>query len=461
LGNDRGRLGVKMTYRYIKKIREKKICPICNKEFLTKKGQVTCSTHCSQVNYRKLHPKLQKNRYRLDNQKREKVCKWCKKPFYDMSYANTKKFCCENHSRKYYKEHILKPIHFELKKIRCIICKNYFLPERSIRSDLPFCSKECIIKHLLKFDELGYILGVIASDGFITNNKKQLGMTVKDKDYAEYFCSCLNKIFPSQKIIRVLPHSDGRYRVYLTRIKIVQALSSLFDNKTTTFNWIVPKIVLENKKLAKQFLNGFFDGEATVNTQREKYVSIQCYSANENGLREVGKLLSLFKINYTTSKLNRKGVSFISRKDNNKTYSSKSDIYAICINKFEDIKRFYNQIGFKIKRKQDKLKIFVENFTYEVLPWNEEDSELLKNKSLTARELSKKLDVTINRIKNRRRFLGISFWKAIYWTPEQTKMLKDNYGEINNQELSIIIGKPVHCLISKMCRLRKTNENNQ
>lgn len=307
---------------YIKKEKIKSICPICNKEFLGKKGQITCSNHCSQLNYSHLHPKPKVDRYRLDNPKRDKICPFCNILFRDNSRQNSMKFCCEEHSNRYYKKNIAMPKYYKSRETSCIVCKDIFIPKRYLQTDLPFCSKECMI--ISKFVKFSY-------------------MIIKDEDY---------------------PHSDGRFRVYCTRTFINEVINSLLNNKNKTYNWTIPNI-LENKKMVAQFLSGFFDGEGTVNISKKRYISIQCYSVNENGLKEVGKLLSEFNIHYTTSRLNRKGLQICLNK---KICYGKSDIYAIIISKYNDINRFYNQIGFKIKRKNDKIKKFLETFEYEKVP---------------------------------------------------------------------------------------------
>lgn len=343
-----------MKKAYIKKEKTKKICPVCNKEFWGKEGQISCSNHCSQLNYSRLHPKPKKDRYRLNNPKRDKICPFCNISFRDNSRQNNMEYCCEEHSKKCYKNNIFKPRYFELNKIYCIICNAYFLPSGGVKSDLPICSKQCVVHHLTKFNELGYILGVIASDGFL--NDKQMGMTVKDKDYAEKFQFCLKKIFPSLEF-KLCTHSDGRFRVYCTRLKIVQALNLIFESKTKTYNWIVPKIILNNKEMARQFLGGFFDGEGTV--MGKKYISIQGYSVNKDSLNTIAELLNNFNIKSTYSKLNRKNKPFFSIKDD-KIYYGKEDIHVIAISKLCYVKRFYEEIGFKIKRKSDKLKEYIE-----------------------------------------------------------------------------------------------------
>lgn len=96
-------------------------------------------------------------------------------------------------------------------------------------------------------------------------------------------------------------------------------------------NWILSS----SKNIKREFLKAFFDDEGSIVPQGKKGI-IKLYSINKYGLKQVQKILLEFNIN---SELNS-------------GYGAKRNVYALLI---KDLKKFYNEIGFNLERKQKKL----------------------------------------------------------------------------------------------------------
>jgi DNA-binding transcriptional regulator WhiA len=107
---------------------------------------------------------------------------------------------------------------------------------------------------------------------------------------------------------------------------------------------IIRNLVLQDVELASSYIKGLMAGEGTVYNKRSKYVRIEMKNPGE--INYVKKLLNLLGIKYTHHiRSNRKNMEnlYIGGKDN--------------------IKRYYELIGFgSHKKRQKKLKELVESY---------------------------------------------------------------------------------------------------
>lgn len=212
--------------------------------------------------------------------------------------------------------------------------------------------KHKIPENLKLNEELSYILGVIAGDGYIDyNNKRQtyyIGLSAVDKDFVEEFRKILADFF------KITPTNEFREKrsekwnsQYITRLCSKEACD--FINSIGDFrkdNWRIPKIIKESKKSIKcAFIRGFFDSEGEID---EKIGRIGATSMNLKGLLEIKELLGSINIRST----------IIKRKDPRPNTSQK---YVLRIHDKNSIRLFYELIGFTIQRKQNILKEYCLN----------------------------------------------------------------------------------------------------
>lgn len=199
-------------------------------------------------------------------------------------------------------------------------------------------------------EDLSYILGVIAGDGFLSYDNErrryQIGLSAVDKDFVDTFRQILFRYFEIKptnefKKIKIKNWNDQ----YITRLCSKEACD--FINKIGDFkkdNWNVPKIIRDSSNNIKcAFIKGFFDSEGEID---KKIGRVGATSMNLKGLEEIGNLLQNLGIKYTV----------IKKKDTRPNTSQK---YSLRIHDKISIKLFYELIGFTIQRKQNILKEFL------------------------------------------------------------------------------------------------------
>jgi len=183
--------------------------------------------------------------------------------------------------------------------------------------------------------ELGYILGVIYGDGCI--GKYVVKLKVKDLDFAETF---------AENIFRWSGHScsikTDKFGLYIVRFHSVKACKFLVSMKL---------IDIKNWKLEYKipFLRGLFDSEGCVPDTSKRAKSIIFYNSNKKIINITSFLLNELNINHSiTSRKPSKGKigrwKFIRKRN-----------YCISITNYENKKKFYETVGFSIKRKQARL----------------------------------------------------------------------------------------------------------
>ena len=193
--------------------------------------------------------------------------------------------------------------------------------------------------------EKSYILGVLCGDGYIAKNLISLG--VIDKDFAEYFAYCLEKVYGLKTKIYFIKIKSQKFPKGHTSLckpqynSVLHSRQSLKDilryNKKgfKTKTWRVPREIMEskNEKIIGMFLKGFFDSEGCVNVRW-----VDGYSSNYQALKDIQKLLEKINIKSNFRKLNRD-----------------YEMYQLSIYSKPNQAIFLNKVGFSIKRKMDKL----------------------------------------------------------------------------------------------------------
>ncbi len=189
--------------------------------------------------------------------------------------------------------------------------------------------------------ELGYIIGTLMSDG--TRNIR-IKLCVKDKDYAEHFSKALEKVTEKKYQVK------EKRGVYIVSLRGTPLLYLVNSRLWKLIAYLYPK----------EYLQGLFDGDGGVivgvRTKKrfEFEVIVHLTNSNLQLLEFVRKLLKeRFEIESTINlKQEKKEIS----KPVGNECTKKRSCWRLCIRKQKDIIKFYENIGFRISRKQEKLR---------------------------------------------------------------------------------------------------------
>ncbi|MEM3570305.1 MAG: LAGLIDADG family homing endonuclease [Candidatus Jordarchaeales archaeon] len=198
--------------------------------------------------------------------------------------------------------------------------------------------------------ELSYIIGVVAGDGWAVKKKNdiyEVGAMVKDRDLIEEFSKCLGKVLRRDP---PRPRQE-KYGIFTVEVES-KALYEILQ-KTIDINKIAP-FVEHCEECMRRFLRGFFDSEGCVSKDGRNF----CYNTDVQLLRYVKKILNLLGIRTSEPKICVKKGTRIFDGRKGKTYVRRKDEYRIYI-RMSDVLRFYQLIGFTIKRKQKKLENYL------------------------------------------------------------------------------------------------------
>ncbi len=184
--------------------------------------------------------------------------------------------------------------------------------------------------------ELGYIIGTALTDACRSTTAK---LRVKDRDYAEKYAQKLSKI--TGKKYQISKTKDGRYVVYHngTTIRYICKINL----------WKIIAYIYPN-----EFLKGAFDGDGgpCVSPSKGKlYIAITIGNSSIEFLKFVEYLLKLKNIHCHWRKVRKENEEIIIKNMKVKV----KETYQLVIYRKNDIKKYTQQIGFEIKRKQQKL----------------------------------------------------------------------------------------------------------
>jgi len=178
-------------------------------------------------------------------------------------------------------------------------------------------------------ENIALVLGYLIGDGCLTLENRIM-FSNKDKDIINNYISIMKNKFNVEVIKCKGDNCD--YNIYDKYLR--KYFEFLGLENVNSFDKRVPKIIMSSpKNIVAKFLQGLFDTDGTVNN-----VSVSLCTTSEKMAHEVQILLLNFGI--------------ITRKV--KRYSKNSFHYLIYIYG-ENIDKFYNEIGFGCKRKQNKL----------------------------------------------------------------------------------------------------------
>ncbi len=195
--------------------------------------------------------------------------------------------------------------------------------------------------------ELGYVIGALMSDCTWSSKVK---LRVKDEDFAKEFAHALKRV--TGKEYDVKKEKDGYYVVKLHGSPLRYIIESGL--------WKIIAFLYP-----KEFLQGIFDGDGGVSVcieNRSRFgprfrVQITLTNTNFELLEHVKQLLKRFEIECSKELCFKQGRRKVIR---GKEYLTKRDCREVVIEKQEDVAKFYELIGFRIQRKQRKLKDAIE-----------------------------------------------------------------------------------------------------
>lgn len=144
-------------------------------------------------------------------------------------------------------------------------------------------------------EEKAYFLGFLSADGYILNDGKTIGITLKreDKYILEKFKNIIQydgevKDYSSKTSYGYIEYSRLRF----TSEKIYNFLKEFgFTNKKS--NFFEPKIDFIEKKFYKDFLRGYFDGNCTISIRIDNK-NIKRFSVHFLGLKNIINLYKNF-----------------------------------------------------------------------------------------------------------------------------------------------------------------------
>lgn len=215
--------------------------------------------------------------------------------------------------------------------------------------------QEVLIKHILESSkeltkEKAYILGVLCGDGYISTDYR-IGLEVCDREFADYFQNCLEIVYGlkcstgirKRKCNSFTNNPKDQYIVSLCSKLVIEDLQKYMKSFKSK-DWIVPEQIKNTtKEIISEFIKGIADSEAHVRL-RKGQSEITITSINYQALKDLQELLKEIY-----------GIKSYPRR-------RKSIIFDLRISNYDSLFKYYNEIGFIIKRKQDNLERMFETY---------------------------------------------------------------------------------------------------
>jgi intein-encoded DNA endonuclease-like protein len=203
--------------------------------------------------------------------------------------------------------------------------------------------------------ELAYVIGAKLGDGYATRRRRiikgyndvTIGLKVKDRDFAEEFGLCLEKVLGRRPIKLRYRNDVGKYVVEVHSQTLFELLKKPVDLER------LKKYIEHCERCTTAFLRGFADSEGYVNKRGYIYISNTDYELLEY-VRDLLQRLGIETIGPRPTS-SRQGTIARFRNGN---YKRRKDTYYIYI-KTDSNMNFHKNIGFTIRRKQRRLENYV------------------------------------------------------------------------------------------------------
>ncbi len=151
-------------------------------------------------------------------------------------------------------------------------------------------------------EELAEFMGIVAGDGHVnkysTTRRTEYviglsGNSIKDREYFEfYILPLVNRLFNIQaKIYK--KKGQNTIATILRSKGLFEFLKSLGIHVGPKTNWLIPKIIIQNKQFHKAYLRGIFDTDGCVSlkTYNHGYPVIKIKQKSRNAIEQISQLL--------------------------------------------------------------------------------------------------------------------------------------------------------------------------
>jgi len=199
-------------------------------------------------------------------------------------------------------------------------------------------------------EELAYVIGAVLGDGCVSNPRKNdyiILLQVKDLEFAEEFGRCIGHVL-GRNPPKPRPVKNGTFAVQVCSRTLYELLKKPIDIDR------IRQYVEHCIRCICAFLRGFFDSEGTVCGCGK----IRVHNTDESLLEYVKELLYRLGIKTTGPTLYSKAGTPIKNHKTGKTYFTRKHRHYLYICT-ESRLRFYELIGFTIKRKQRRLEEYL------------------------------------------------------------------------------------------------------
>jgi len=206
------------------------------------------------------------------------------------------------------------------------------------------------LDHLRPSEELAYVIGAVLGDGCVYRLQKYhylVVLKVKDLEFAEKFAECISKVL-GREPPKTIPVKDGTFAVEVKSKTLYELLKKPIDIDR------IRQYVEHCIDCVCSFLRGFFDSEGSIDKDGE----IQVYNTDKSLLEYIKELLHRLGIKATGPKLYSKAGTPAKNPKTGKTYFTRKDCYYLYV-RADSRMRFYQLIGFTIKRKQQLLEEYL------------------------------------------------------------------------------------------------------
>jgi len=209
----------------------------------------------------------------------------------------------------------------------------------------------------------GYLTGLLVGDGNISNDKafiKSWGESEAEQNVREVVKEYMNS-FTHRSDFNGWYHYQGDNQDYY-EIKL-----AAFDQVTKDLNLdsdkrITPEIEKGSSDFYKGFLRGFFDADASVQGTQEKGVSIRLAQSDMQRLKAVQRMLLRLGIysKIYSERREPQEKELPDGKGGTKKYHTKAQHELVIAN--ENLKTFYERIGFNNSDKQNRLESLLDDY---------------------------------------------------------------------------------------------------
>jgi len=198
-------------------------------------------------------------------------------------------------------------------------------------------------------EELAYVIGVIAGDGyvFLRNGRGVIGVRAKDLKFIKEFARCIAKVL-GRKIPKTRFQKDGTFVVEVCSKTLYELLKKPIDIDR------IRQYVGHCVRCICTFLRGFFDSEGGIFGNGK----IRVYNSDKSLLEYIKDLLGRLGIKTTGPKISVKAGTPCKSPKTYKIFFARKDNYYLYVCA-ESRLRFYELIGFTIKRKQQRLEEYL------------------------------------------------------------------------------------------------------